>query len=74
MDPSATGLRTIVGDFLLDLALPRTDRVVFIQWIVMAIFWAAVFIGTRNRNKDIRQFLIGIAMLNLAWFAFRTVH
>jgi len=63
-----------VSDFLLDLALPRSDRVVFIQWIVMAIVWAAVFIGTRHRSRDIRLFLAGIAMLNLAWFALRTVH
>lgn len=61
-------------DFLLDLALPRTDRVVFIQWIVMSIVWAGVFVGSRRWSKDIRIFIYGLAMLNLAWFAFRTVH
>ncbi len=61
-------------DFLLDLALPRTDRVVFIQWIVMGVFWVGVFVATRAKSRDIRQFILGIAMLNLAWFAFRTVH
>lgn len=63
-----------MSDFLLDLALPTTDRVVFIQWIVMSIFWVAMFVGSRKWSKDIRLFVYGIAMLNLAWFAFRTVH
>lgn len=60
--------------FLIDLALPKTDSAVFIQWAVMAPFWLAVFVGIRKMSKDARMFVYGVAMLNLAWFAFRTVH
>jgi hypothetical protein len=63
-----------VPEFLLDLLLPKTDRVVFIQWTVMAPFWLAVIVATRRQSKDIRTFVYGLAMINLAWFAARTVH
>ena len=61
-------------DFLVDLALPKTDRAVAIQWAVMVPLWLVVFYATRNRSKDVRLFIYGVAMLNLAWFALRTVH
>ncbi len=58
----------------MDLFLPPTDRAVAIQWAVMAPFWIAVLVATRRRNKDVRTFLMGLAMINLAWFAARTLH
>ncbi len=61
-------------EFLLDLALPETDRVVAIQWIVMAVVWTVALIAVRNRDRDIRHFVLGLAVFNLAWFAARTVH
>lgn len=61
-------------DFLLDLLLPRTDRVVAIQWLVMTPFWLIIFVLVRHQPKDTRLFVYGLAMLNLAWFAARTVH
>lgn len=61
-------------EFLVDLALPKTDRAVAIQWAVMVPLWLAVFYFTRKQSKDARLFIYGVAMLNLAWFAFRTVH
>lgn len=63
-------------DLLLDLALPRTDRVVFIQWAIMVPFWIIVLTVTwrRTKVKEYRQFATGLAMLNLAWFAVRTIH
>lgn len=61
-------------EFLTDLALPKTDRAVFIQWAVMVPFWILVFVAVRKLSKDARMFFYGVAMLNLAWFAFRTVH
>ena len=61
-------------DILIDLALPRTDRAVFVQWAVMIPFWIAVGIGTRGQPKDIRTFILGLAVLNLAWFGFRMIH
>ncbi len=63
-----------MGEFLLDLLLPKTDRVVAIQWAIMTPFWLLTFWLTRRQPKDIRTFIYGLAMLNLAWFAARTVH
>lgn len=63
-----------MGEFLLDLALPETDRGVFIQWIIMGAFWPIALFATRKASKDIRTFMIGLAVLNLAWFAARTIH
>ncbi len=65
-----------VGNFLLDLALPRTDRVVFIQWAVMAPFWLIVLVITFRKTpvKEYRQFAVGLAIMNLAWFAARMIH
>ena len=63
-----------MSEFFLDILLPKTDRMVFIQWIVMAMFWAITFVATRGWSKDTRTFVYGLAMLNLAWFAARTVH
>ena len=63
-----------MDDFLLDLLLPRTDRAVFIQWAVMIPFWVIVVIATRRLSKDVRTFIVGLAFVNLAWFAFRMVH
>ena len=64
----------VMGEFLLDVLLPKTDRIVAIQWAVMTPFWLVMFWLTRRQPKDIRTFVYGLAMLNLAWFAARTVH
>ena len=61
-------------EFFLDLVLPKTDRVVAIQWIVMAVVWLVALIAVRSRDRDIRHFVLGLAVVNLAWFAARTVH
>jgi len=63
-----------VSDFLIDLALPKTDRVVAIQWIVMTIVWTIAIVAVRGQDRDIRHFVLGLMMLNLGWFAVRTVH
>lgn len=63
-----------MSDFLLDLALPKTDRVVLIQTIVMACVWLIVIPATWRVNRDVRTFVWGLFMLNLGWFAARTVH
>ena len=54
--------------------MPETDRIVLIQTIVMACFWAVVIPATWRIDKDIRTFVWGLAMLNVGWFAARTVH
>lgn len=61
-------------EFLLDLLLPKTDRVVAIQWLVMTPFWLVTNFAVRKQSTDVRLFVAGLAMLNLAWFAARTVH
>ena len=61
-------------EFLLDLLLPKTDRTVAIQWLVMTPFWLVTNFAVRKQSKDVRLFVAGLAMLNLAWFAARTVH
>lgn len=63
-----------MGEFLLDIILPKTDRIVAIQWIVMASVWAIVIPLTWRKERDIRHFVWGMAMLNLAWFSVRVVH
>ncbi len=45
-----------------------------IQWIVMAVVWSVMIALTWRRDRDIRHFVWGLAMLNLGWFAARTVH
>jgi len=63
-------------NFILELALPRTDAGVYGQTIVMAIVWVVVIsvaVMMRARS-EYRTFAIGLAVLNFAWFAARTVH
>ncbi len=64
----------VVGEFLIDILLPKTDRVVLIQTVVMAAFWLVAIPMTWNLERNTRQFVWGLAMLNLGWFAVRTVH
>lgn len=61
-------------EILLDLLLPETDRGVAIQWALMVPFWLVVLTLTRKQPKDIRLFVAGLAMLNLAWFGARMIH
>jgi hypothetical protein len=63
-----------VRDFLVDLLLPASDGAVAVQWAVMVPFWIVVLTATRRRSRDIRTFVLGLAMANLAWFAARTIH
>lgn len=63
-----------MGDFLLDLFLPETDGVVLVQTIVMTAFWAVVLPATWRIDRDVRTFVWGLFMLNVGWFAARTVH
>ena len=63
-----------MGDFLLDLALPKTDRAVFIQVGIAVLFWGLALIAVRHRRKELRQLILGLAIMTMAWFAFRTIH
>ena len=63
-----------MGELLLDIALPKTDQGVFIQWAIAAAVWPVALFFVRKASKDVRTFVIGLAVLNLAWFAARTIH
>ncbi len=62
--------------FFLDIVLPRTDRIVFIQWAIMTPFWIITLIVVYRRTpvKEYRQFAVGLAIMNLAWFCARMIH
>lgn len=62
------------NELLLDIALPETDRMVAIQWAVMGPIWLFVTGLSWKYEKDIRHFIWGLVMANLAWFSFRTLH
>lgn len=60
-------------DFLLDLALPRTDAGVFVQVaLALAAFGAALW--RVRRNRDLLTFVVGLATLTFALIAVRTLH
>ena len=62
-----------MSDFLLDLALPRTDAGAFVQAaIAVPVFGIALW--RVRHNRDIRTFVVGVATLTFAWFALRTLH
>lgn len=62
------------GDFFLDIVLPETDKGAIQQTVVMGIFWPVVIFLTRKQQRDIKHFVWGCAMLNLAWFGARMIH
>lgn len=59
---------------LLDLVLPETDRGAVTQIVVMAVVWAAVLWWSRRWRSEYRIFVLGLALLNAAWFGLRAVH
>ncbi len=61
-------------DILLDLVLPKTDRIVAIQWAIMAPLWVVGLWISRRWSKDLRQFVWGLVLLNAGWFMARMVH
>ena len=46
-----------MGDLLLDLLLPKTDRTVAIQWIVATVVWITAIWLVRKQDRDIRHFV-----------------
>lgn len=62
-----------MSDFLVDLALPRTDAGAFVHAaIAVPVFGMALW--RVRHNRDIRTFVVGVATLTFAWFALRTLH
>lgn len=62
-----------MGDFLTDLFLPRSDRAVAIQLIVVIPLFAT-WIWFARRDRDHRLLATGVAVFTLAFFALRTLH
>lgn len=65
-----------VREIIVELALPRTDAGVYAQTIAMTIVWAVVIsaVVLLRARSEYRTFAIGLAVINFAWFAARTVH
>ncbi len=70
IDLTANGL----GGLALDLVLPKTDRTVAIQWALMGPIWLFAIALSWQYERDIRHFLWGLCVINLAWFLARMVH
>ena len=62
------------SEFLLDVVLPKTDRVVAIQWAVVGAIWLVLIALSWQYDRDIRHFLWGITLSNFAWFLARMIH
>ena len=62
-----------MGDLLIDLVLPRTDRAALIQLlVVLPIF--ALWIWRSRHDKDHLLLACGVSLFTLSWFALRTLH
>ncbi len=61
-------------DLVVDLLLPKTDRAVTIQFVVMGAVWALVLPWSFRWRREYRTFVIGLALLNIAWFGARAIH
>ena len=64
---------SVSANVVIDLLLPKTDRLVLIELFVMRpvfTFW----IVKAWSNSDHRLLAIGVSVFTLAWFALRTVH
>jgi len=58
----------------LDVILPRTDRIVAIQWAIMGPLWL-FFVGLSwGYERDIRHFIQGLCLITFAWFLARMIH
>ena len=61
-------------EFILDLLLPKTDRAVGVQFAAMAVVWAIVLPWSFRWRNEYRTFVVGLALLNVAWFGARAIH
>ncbi len=62
------------SEVVLDVILPKTDRIVAIQWAIMGPIWLFVIALSWQYERDIRHFLWGICTINFAWFLARMIH
>jgi len=59
---------------IINVIFPTTDNAVYAQWAVAILFWVLIIFLTKKQSKDIRLFILGLFIINLAWFAIRTLH
>lgn len=59
---------------LADLALPRTDSGAVVQIAVMAVVWVMVVIWSLRWRREYHTFVLGLAVVNFAWFGARMIH
>jgi len=71
--PSTADAR-LLNDALLDLALPRTDAGVAVQWAVMVPVWIVALVWAPRLSAEARRLVIGLVSVNLAWFVVRMLH
>lgn len=58
---------------LREILLPRTDAGVLFQVVLAAVTYGTLIVAVR-RNRDVLSFVVGLATITAAWFAFRAVH
>jgi hypothetical protein len=57
----------------MDVLLPRTDAGVAVQAAVALVILTGAFFAVR-RNRELRQFVTGLAVMTLALFGLRALH
>jgi len=63
-----------MGELLLDLLLPETDRGAVAQIVVATVFWIIVLVFARRWRREYQLFTLGLAAITFAWFGARMVH
>ena len=59
---------------IVDLLFPRTDRVVFIEVLVVVPLLVLLVWATWSKGKDVSLFTIGLLVFTISFFAARTLH
>ena len=59
---------------IVDLLFPRTDRVVFVEVLVVVPLLVLLVWATWSKGKDVRLFTIGLLVFTISFFAARTLH
>ena len=72
--PAATVIGFDWTNLFLDVVLPRTDRIVAIQWGIMGPIWLFMVGLSWQYERDIRHFIWGLCLINFAWFMARMIH
>lgn len=62
-----------MSDAIAELLNPSTDRAVIIQVGVILTTWLVAGLAVR-RNRELLQFISGVALIALAWRGLRAAH